>query len=147
MDSPPLPVGQSVLTSHLGVLGPFVRSMTAHSTPERSGVPSDESDEAPAAELLSLFGDQYTCDILRALIDRPMAARELAEATDMSRPTVYRRLDRLTDAGLVAETLQVASDGHHRTEFRLAVETVEFEIAADGVCGQINPVDLPATDE
>lgn len=116
--------------------GLFVYSMTAHRIPERT---VSTSNDAPAEELLSLFGDEYTCDILRALIDRPMAARELVEATGMSRPTAYRRLDRLTDAGLVEKRLQVASDGHHRTEFRLTVESVEFEVAADGVCCRIHP--------
>lgn len=113
--------------------------MTAHRTPRRTGVTSDGSDEAPAEELLSVFGDEYMCDILYALGDCPMAARELVEATGMSRPTAYRRLNRLTDAGLVEEKLQVASDGHHRTEFRLAVESVEFEVTPDGVCGLVRP--------
>lgn len=114
--------------------------MTAHRSPEHRDVTSDTTDETPAEDLLSLFGDEYACDILRALRDCPMAARELVEATGMSRPTAYRRLDRLTDAGLVEETLQVASDGHHRTEFQLAVESVEFEVEADGVCGKVHQV-------
>lgn len=111
--------------------------MTAHRTPERTGTTSDRSTEAPAEELLSLLGDEYTCEILRALGDCPMAARELVEATGMSRPTAYRRLDRLTDAGLVEESIQVAPDGHHRTEFLLAVESIEFELAPGEVSGEI----------
>ena len=139
MDSPSLPVGQSILPSQLGMQGPFVRSMTDNRTPARSGVTSEGQNDSSAEELLSLFGDEYTCCIIRALTDGPMAARELVDATGMSRPTAYRRLDRLTDAGLVAERLQVASDGHHRTEFRLAVDAVEFEVGGNGFHGRVHP--------
>ncbi|MDS0222294.1 winged helix-turn-helix domain-containing protein [Haloarcula sp. S1AR25-5A] len=113
--------------------------MTADNGPVSSATTSDshdgtyETDSGPTDELLALFGDDYTCKLLRTLRDGAMPARALAEATGMSRPTVYRRLDRLTDAGLVEERLQVASDGHHRKEFRLTVDSVAFEVTPDGI--------------
>lgn len=122
--------------------------MTAHPVPadlnEQADAPSyDEtrSLEASAEELLALFGDEYTCDILTTLEEGPKPARTLADECGMSRPTVYRRLNRLADAGLVDERLQYAPDGNHRTEFQLAITTVTFDVGTDGFTGRIDPSD------
>ncbi|MYL17220.1 helix-turn-helix domain-containing protein [Halorubrum terrestre] len=95
-------------------------------------------DSSPE-ELLALFGDEYTCDILTSLEEGPKPARALAEDCGMSRPTVYRRLNRLADAGLVDERLQYASDGNHRKEFYLVVSAVSFDLSEDGLAGYLNP--------
>jgi DNA-binding transcriptional ArsR family regulator len=117
--------------------------MSAHTSQVNAGVRSDsdqhsDSDTASAAELLALFGDEYACDILRTLADGPASARALADACGMSRPTAYRRLNRLTDAGLVEERLQIAPDGHHRKEFRLVGETATFELVRTGITSTID---------
>ena len=93
--------------------------------------------DASAEELLALFGDEYTCDILTSLEEGSKPARALAEDCGMSRPTVYRRLNRLADAGLIDERLQYASDGNHRKEFHLAVSAVTFDVGTDGFSGRI----------
>ena len=108
----------------------------AHAPGSSGGRRGSESGVA-TGELLSLFGDDYTCEILRSLASGPASARAIVETTGISRPTVYRRLDRLSDAGLVGERLAVSADGHHRTEFRLLVERVAFEVAADGIDGHV----------
>jgi predicted transcriptional regulator len=87
--------------------------------------------------VLDLFGDEYVCDILRALEGDPMPARELAATCDMSRPTVYRRLNRLTDAGLVDSRIAVSPDGHHRKVFRLVVTELHLRIDEDGLTGAV----------
>jgi DNA-binding transcriptional ArsR family regulator len=139
-------------------------TMTAHRSPLRTDGPTDErglpaeqhgpthepADEsvagdrptaAAADDLLALLGDEYACDILRALADGPLPARDLIERHGMSRTTVYRRLDRLTDAGIVDSRLRPASDGHHRREFHLAVDEIEFQVGANGVDGAVRADD------
>lgn len=99
------------------------------------------------AEVLDLIGDEYVVDILRVLEGDPQPARELAEACDVSRPTVYRRLNRLSDAGLVDSRLAVSPDGHHRKVFRLMVTELTLEIGDDGFSGSVpNPTPAPADD-
>ena len=120
--------------------------MTAHSIPadpdEKADTPGTDANGAPEAsaeELLALFGDEYTCDILTSLEQEPKPARALAEDCGMSRPTVYRRLNRLADAGLVDDRLRVASDGNHRKEFHLVVSAVSFDLSEDGFAGYLDP--------
>jgi len=122
--------------------------MTAHPVldhpDERADTPGTDANGSPetsAEELLALFGDEYTCDILTSLEEEPKPARALAEDCGMSRPTVYRRLNRLADAGLVDDRLRIASDGNHRKEFHLVVSTVSFDLSEDGFAGYLDPSD------
>jgi predicted transcriptional regulator len=50
----------------------------------------------------------------------------------MSRATAYRRLERLTSAGLVASRTTVESGGHHRQQFRLVLDELAIVIDEDG---------------
>lgn len=81
-------------------------------------VVSAASDGVPG--LLALVADEYARTVLTLLAERPATGRELADASGASRSTVYRRLDRLEDAGLVRTERRVDPDGHHCKEFHLA---------------------------
>lgn len=82
-------------------------------------------------EILDLLGDEYTSRILEALSVEPRPARELVSVCDMSRPTVYRRLDRLEDHDLVSTDTTIDSDGHHRKVFETTLERVTIELVDD----------------
>lgn len=74
--------------------------------------------EDPAlTDVLDLLDDEYARAILAATSTRPMSAPELAEACDASRPTVYRRIDRLKQLDLVVERTRPEGDGHHVHEY------------------------------
>lgn len=84
------------------------------------------TDGVPAQ--LRLLDDEYTREILAALADAPLRGRDLIERCDASRSTVYRRLDRLRDAGFVAGETTLDPDGHHCEEFRLVRGEVTVRI-------------------
>jgi len=95
--------------------------MTTHPVPadpdDRADTPRTDADGdsgASAGELLTLFRDEYTCGILTSIEGELKPARVLAEDCGMSRPTVYRRLNCLTDAAPVDDRLRIASDITHR---------------------------------
>jgi predicted transcriptional regulator len=94
----------------------------------RSGSPSVSSEE-----LFELFGDEHTRAVLEAVTETPRSGRAVAEATDVSKPTAFRRLNRLEDAGLVTTEMVVDADGHHHKEYRSLVQSVSFELDADGL--------------
>jgi DNA-binding transcriptional ArsR family regulator len=91
-------------------------------------------------DVLDVLSDQYACRILVALDAGPMPAVELAEGCDMSRPTVYRRLDQLESVGFVSDTQRLEPDGTQRKYFRSVLDEVHFEIGTHGIDGQVSVV-------
>ncbi|OYR58406.1 winged helix-turn-helix domain-containing protein [Halorubrum halodurans] len=82
------------------------------------GDQTDEPTEEPSTgKLLDLFGDEYTRRVFEAVSEQPRGGRAVAQAADVSRPTAYRRLNELQEAGLVTSECYVSPDGHHRERF------------------------------
>lgn len=82
---------------------------------------------------LVLLDAEYAREILEAIRIEPKPARELAAECDASRATVYRRLNELEEAGLVASWTAHDPDGHHRTVFEATFESVTVDVGADGL--------------
>ena len=81
---------------------------------------------------LSLLGDEYAQAILEVLREGPATARELTDRCPGSKVTIYRRLNDLTDAGLVASAPQIRTDGNHCKIYRAAVDEVTISLTDDG---------------
>jgi DNA-binding Lrp family transcriptional regulator len=90
---------------------------------------SDDPDLETVAELLD---DAYAREILTATSIEPMTANRLSERCDASRSTVYRRTERLVDAGLLGERTRPRADGHHDTVYYATLDRFEVEPAAVG---------------
>jgi DNA-binding transcriptional ArsR family regulator len=91
------------------------------------------SESVSSAEYLELLGDEYTRRVLSAIIDEPRTGREIIDTTEISKPTVYRRLGRLEEAGLVATEQKLDLDGHHCKRFRAVIEEIDFEFGQNGI--------------
>ncbi|MDH5020564.1 ArsR/SmtB family transcription factor [Halobacterium rubrum] len=106
--------------------------MSTHADPVRDYPPHAESaDPDPSPEeLLELFGDQYTRRVFEAVSEAPRGGREIADVTGISRATVYRRLNDLEDAGLVATELVIADDGNHHERYEAAAQSLS--VGLDG---------------
>lgn len=84
--------------------------------------------------LLEALGDEYTRAALEAVLERPRSGREVAAATDMSRPTAFRRLNVLVDLGLLGTVHRIdADDGHHHKAYRAVVDSVSVTIDDGGI--------------
>lgn len=98
-------------------------------------------------ELLTLLGDDYTRDILATLGDESLPAREISDRADVSRPTVYRRLNRLEDAGVVETTMEIHLDGKHRKQFQIVLDEVAVSLVGDlavvDIVGEPSPAQNP----
>ncbi|KDE60400.1 AsnC family transcriptional regulator [Halostagnicola sp. A56] len=83
-----------------------------------------------SAEIFQILADEYAREILlTADRDGPMTAKALSKECDASLATVYRRVSKLQDHGLIEERRTVDSDGSHRSEFETALEELHMEIA------------------
>lgn len=92
------------------------------------------TDRRPATDrLLASLDAEYAREILEAIRTDPKPARELAAECDASRATVYRRLNDLEEAGLVASWTVHDPDGHHRTVFEATFESVTVDLGVDGL--------------
>jgi len=121
-----------------------IRSIPTLTTPtimpsarDDSGVSGDESLET----VVALLDDDHARAILTATSDEALSAKDLSERCDISQATVYRRVDRLTDAGLISERTRPRADGHHDTVYvasldeltiRLRGGQLEFELDRRG---------------
>lgn len=106
---------------------------SSQATVVRQDEQSDSVRSRTSGEVLELLGDEYTHRILSEIATGPKRAREIADATGMSRPTVYRRLDRLQQAGLVRTDYCFDDDGHHCKEYSPAVSRVVVGFGPTGL--------------
>lgn len=90
-------------------------------------------------EVLDLLDDADCRAILEATGGEALSAAEIQETCDIPRSTVYRKLEQLTGAGLLAERLRIRRSGKHTREYLRIVEDVVFSMDTDdGVALQIS---------
>lgn len=99
---------------------------------------SSADDTADANVICDTLGDA-DCRLIAARLDEPMTASEVAERCDVPLSTTYRKLDRLTEVGLVAEGTRI-DDGHHAAVYRPAFDAVTIERTDDGLDAAIDAV-------
>ena len=82
-----------------------------------------EDDAPDAVTVLEALHDSDCRAILSELVE-PRTARELLERCDIPRSTLYRKLDRLSDATLIREGTEIRSDGSHASRYQLDFEDI-----------------------
>jgi len=116
---------------------------TTDPSPNGDGSSADESESARATgsapRLLELLDNRHTRSILRALCRGPKRGRDLRDACEASRATIYRRLDRLEAAGVVETELYVDPDGHHCETYRLRLDRLHVAVESGTVSVTVQP--------
>jgi len=88
-------------------------------------------DDRAIEEILDTIGDKHAREVLAALSGEPRSAKELADACDLSLPTVYRRLELLQQYDLVTDQTLVADDGNHYKVFASNFESTVISLEDD----------------
>lgn len=86
----------------------------------------------PIEELLDAIGDERARELLAAVGMEPRPAKELAEARDVSLPTVYRRLELLQEHDLITEQTEIAEDGNHYNVYECNFDSTVIKLDDDG---------------
>lgn len=109
-----------------------------HAPSETVGPNHSNAAEEPVDtdELLALLGDEYARNILSTLGDESLPAREIANRSEISRATVYRRINRLEDVDIVEEVMSIHPEGQHRREFRIAHDHIELSLVDKAASGE-----------
>jgi DNA-binding transcriptional ArsR family regulator len=105
--------------------------------PSESADSHAQDDSVTAAELLELLGDEYTRQVLRAVVEQPRSGSEVTDAANVSKATAYRRLDALEEAGLVVSETVFDPDGHHHERYRAVVEAIELGFEAGDLTAEL----------
>ncbi len=88
----------------------------------------DEMADVDLATVVELLDDEHVRSILAATSESPRSAKELSERCGLSTSSIYRRLDRLVDADLVAERTRPRADGHHETAYVSQLDRFEVTV-------------------
>lgn len=74
------------------------------------------------------FGSETARRILALASVEPMEADDLADHLEVSQPTVYRRLDALTEQDLLTERVHVDDEGNRFQTYETNLESVTFRV-------------------
>lgn len=88
--------------------------------------------ENEASDIFAALDDEQCRHILETATDEAVTASEVAEACDVPLSTVYRKLDLLTDAGLLSEGTRMRRSGKHATEYTARIDELTVAVDADG---------------
>jgi len=88
-------------------------------------------DDRRVEDVLDTIGDNYARQILAAISREPRPAKELAEACDISLPTVYRRLELLKEQKLVTSHTAVDDDGNEYQRYECNFESTVISLEDD----------------
>lgn len=95
------------------------------------------SEECDADDVAALLDDDVACTILTETRKRAMSANTLSDRCNTSPPTIYRRLERLRECGLIAEQTRYDPDGHHHSVYVANVDRIAFEMTTDGISVEV----------
>jgi len=88
-------------------------------------------DDRTIEEVLDTIGDQHARAVLASISRESKSAKELAEACDLSLPTVYRRIELLEEHDLVTDRTRVADDGNHYKVYESNFESTVISLEDD----------------
>ena len=104
------------------------------------------SEDPSVEDLLAVLDDAYARPILVAASAEPQSAKALAEACDASLPTVYRRLDTLTEYNLITERTELDDDGHHYSTYEATLQSVAISLDEEGLTADVSREPTDAAD-
>lgn len=92
---------------------------------------SGEADDRPPVSVVLQSLEDEKCRVILTALREPRSATELCEDCDMPRSTVYRKLERLSEAALVNEYTEVRRDGPNATLYERNFSDISISIDDD----------------
>lgn len=87
--------------------------------------------DGPELEAVLDALDDADCRAIVKALDEPMTASEISDASGVPLSTCYRKIELLTDASLLAEGVEVRSDGQHASRYAINFEEVVVALDED----------------
>jgi len=93
----------------------------------------DTTTDTEVSDVISLLDDDCARQILIETMSEPLSANELEDRCEVSPPTIYRRLEDLSEHELISEQTRPAADGHHYSVYRASLDRVEIDLTETGI--------------
>lgn len=96
--------------------------------------------DGPDEDVVDLLGDDYVRTILTETRDGPKSVDALSEACSADPSTIYRRVEQLEAAGLLAANQRLDPEGHHYKEYGATLQAVHVHIETRGYDIEIDSI-------
>lgn len=91
--------------------------------------------------LLDTLGNASSRAILKKGADRALTIEELYECCDVSRTTIYRRVNELLNLGLLEESIRFTEGNQQQRQFRTTSDEITLRIGPAGLEAHIGSTD------
>jgi len=88
--------------------------------------------ESAVQAVLDALDDADCRAILDATREKALTANEVSEAHDLPLSTTYRKLDLLTETGLLEERTRIRQSGKHASEYTQSVDDIVISLNPQG---------------
>ena len=95
--------------------------------------------------ILEVMSNKYSRDLLKVTQIIPKTAFQIAEETKIPISTVYRRIQRLQDVGLVRSSGEITLEGKRHSLYQSKVKAISAKIAGEFIHIEIIPNPPPAS--
>jgi hypothetical protein len=97
------------------------------------------TEDTDIESLLGTLEDPDCRAIIEATTGEALSASELSEQCDLPLSTTYRKVDQLTDVGMLEEQIRLSRSGQHTSEYILQIASLELSVDPEsGIVLQIS---------
>lgn len=115
------------------------------SVDDSSTVSTPIDSEETVRSIVHVLNDEDCRAILEATSSVSLSANEVSERCDLPLSTTYRKLETLTEVGLIAEGIRLSSSGNHTNVFSKEIEEVSVSLTPDGgLAAQVDRQERPS---
>lgn len=105
--------------------------MAGVSTRPNADTEQTVQDPEKIGALLDALEDVDCRSIIEATREEALSASELSDECELPLSTTYRKLEKLTDVGLLDEEIRLSRSGKHTSEYVLSIEDVQLSVSDD----------------
>ena len=97
------------------------------------------TEEADIESLLGTLEDPDCRAIIEATTSEALSASELSDRCELPLSTTYRKVDQLTEVGVLEERVRLSRSGQHTSEYTLKIDSIQLSVDSEsGVVLQIS---------
>ena len=102
-----------------------------------NGIPVEQEEKIQS--ILEIMADKYSRELLRTTRELPKSAFIISQETGIPISTVYRRIQKLQDAGVVRVSGEINLEGKKHFLYQSKVKSISSKVAGEFINVEIIP--------